>query len=121
MGGYSESEWPLLFCTNACTARADPLSVGTSHAGLLDIGEASPSPSRTNRTPIITIQDITAINGERLLRLAAVRAMTGLRRSTLCRLIQQGEFPAPIHPLGHSRFAAWRLSEVRQWIKQVAA
>ena len=47
MGGYSESEWPLLFCTNACTARADPLSVGTSHAGLLDIGEASPSP-RTN-------------------------------------------------------------------------
>jgi len=56
-----------------------------------------------------------------LLRLAAVRAMTGLGRSTLCRLIQQGEFPAPIHPLGHSRFAAWRLSEVRQWIEQVAA
>jgi predicted DNA-binding transcriptional regulator AlpA len=48
-------------------------------------------------------------------------AMTGLGRSTLYRLIQQGKFPAPIHPLGHARFAAWRLSEVQTWIERVAA
>jgi predicted DNA-binding transcriptional regulator AlpA len=60
-----------------------------------------------------TVQDITSINGERLLRLPAVCSMTGLARSTLYRLIQRGEFPAPIHPLGHARFSAWRLSQVR--------
>jgi prophage regulatory protein len=67
------------------------------------------------------IQDVTSINGERLLRLPAVLAMTGLGRSTLYRLIQQGKFPKPIHPLGHPRLAAWRLSDVQAWINARAA
>jgi len=67
------------------------------------------------------MQDITGLTGERLLRIGAVMSLTGLGRSTLYRLTQRGEFPKPIHPLGHVRFAAWRLSDVQAWIERVAA
>jgi prophage regulatory protein len=43
-------------------------------------------------------------------------AMTGLGRSTIYKLIARGEFPKPIHPLGHCRVAAWIASDVQQWI-----
>jgi prophage regulatory protein len=41
--------------------------------------------------------------------------VTGLGRSTIYRLIAQGRFPSPIHPFGNT-LAAWRNSEVAQWI-----
>jgi len=53
---------------------------------------------------------------ERLIRIWSVMDMTGLSRPTIYKLIARGEFPKPIHPLGHCRVAAWLESEVRQWI-----
>jgi len=47
--------------------------------------------------------------------------MTGLARSTIQRLKTQGRFPKPIHPLGHIRVAAWRLSDVQAWVDARAA
>jgi prophage regulatory protein len=60
------------------------------------------------------------ISPERLLRLKEIRALTGLGASTLYRLISQGRFPKPLHPLGN-RVAAWRSSEVFAWIAERAA
>jgi len=54
---------------------------------------------------------------ERLIRIATVMAMTGLSRAMIYKLIARGEFPKPIHPLGHCRVAAWLESEVTEWIE----
>lgn len=56
---------------------------------------------------------------DRLLRLAQVQEITGLKRSTLYDLIQQpeaegGGFPPPVK-IG--RISAWPESEVRSWIE----
>lgn len=57
---------------------------------------------------------------QNLLRLPQVEAAVGYRRSTLYRLIQRGEFPAPIS-LG-ARASAWIEDEVNDWIqKRIAA
>lgn len=53
---------------------------------------------------------------QNLLRLPKVEAATGYKRSTIYRLIQQGEFPAPIS-LG-ARASAWLESEVNAWIQK---
>lgn len=50
----------------------------------------------------------------RLLRIAEVRKMTGLSKSTLYARIAADTFPRPIN-LG-PRAVAWVESEVRQWI-----
>lgn len=47
------------------------------------------------------------------LRLPAVKAVTGLSKTTLYALIHEKSFPAPVH-LG-PRTVAWVKSEVRQW------
>lgn len=49
-----------------------------------------------------------------LLRRHQVEGLTGLSRSTIYRLANQGEFPRPVR-LGQ-RSVAWRESEVRAWI-----
>jgi len=53
---------------------------------------------------------------QNLLRLPRVEAATGYKRSTIYRLIQQGEFPAPIS-LG-ARASAWVEDEVNAWIQK---
>jgi len=53
---------------------------------------------------------------ERLIRIGIVKDMTGLSRPMIYRLIQRGQFPRVIHPLGHCRVAAWLESEVQEWI-----
>lgn len=53
----------------------------------------------------------------RFLRLPAVEAATGYRRSTIYRLIQQGKFPAPISLSDSGRASAWVEDEVNQWCK----
>ena len=57
-----------------------------------------------------------AAPAERLIRIATVMAMTGLSRAMIYKLIARGEFPKPIHPLGHCRVAVWLESEVSEWI-----
>ena len=47
------------------------------------------------------------------LRLPAVKAVTGLSKSSLYALIRERSFPAPVR-LG-ARAVAWVRSEVRQW------
>lgn len=53
---------------------------------------------------------------ERFLRLPQVVAAVGYGRSTLYRLVKQGEFPAPVS-LG-ARASAWLESEVNDWIQR---
>ena len=53
---------------------------------------------------------------ERLVRMRELVTLVGVKPSTIYRLIQQGRFPRPCHPLGDSNISAWRYSEVAQWI-----
>jgi prophage regulatory protein len=52
-----------------------------------------------------------------ILRLPAVKARTGLSRSTIYLRIQEGSFPAPIS-LGGGRAVGWVESEVQTWLEQ---
>jgi len=49
----------------------------------------------------------------RFVRLAAVRRMTGLGRSTIYRLMAAHQFPASVQL--SSRAVGWRLSDLEQW------
>ena len=49
----------------------------------------------------------------RFVRLAAVRQMTGLGRSTIYRLMAARQFPASVQL--SSRAVGWRLSDLEQW------
>ena len=53
-----------------------------------------------------------------LLRLPQVEAATGYRRSTIYRLIQQGEFPPPILLSSAGRASAWVEDEINLWVQQ---
>jgi len=53
---------------------------------------------------------------ERLLRRREVEAITGLSRSGLYRLMEEGEFPRPLR-VGRAS-VRWRLSEVQAWIDE---
>jgi len=54
-----------------------------------------------------------------ILRLPAVKAATGLSRSTIYERMRQGTFPAPV-PLG-GKAVGWLESEVGAWIRQTVA
>ncbi|MFD2233164.1 helix-turn-helix transcriptional regulator [Phaeospirillum tilakii] len=51
---------------------------------------------------------------EKLIRIKDVVSQTGLGRSTVYKLIGEGLFPSPLHPVG--RASAWPESEVQRWI-----
>ena len=51
---------------------------------------------------------------DRLLRLADVRFMTGLGKSSIYAAIAEGTFPAAVNVTGYA--VAWRESEVDAWI-----
>lgn len=55
---------------------------------------------------------------QNLLRLPKVEAATGYRRSTIYRLIQQGEFPPPISLSSGGRASAWVEDEINAWIQK---
>ncbi|MDC0883373.1 AlpA family transcriptional regulator [Litorivicinus sp.] len=52
-------------------------------------------------------------SSNRFVRLPEVLAMTGLCRSTIYKLISQGEFPAPYKIT--RRAVAWRQSDLDNW------
>lgn len=52
---------------------------------------------------------------DRILRLPAVLARTGLSRSTLYRKIEQGTFPRQIKI--SERCAGWRQSAIEDWLR----
>jgi prophage regulatory protein len=54
-----------------------------------------------------------AVNAQRLLRLAEVSAMVGLRRSAIYQHISKGRFPAPVK-VG-DRSVRWKLADVLAW------
>lgn len=54
----------------------------------------------------------------KFLRLPAVEAATGYKRSTIYRLVQEGKFPAPIALSDEGRASAWIEEEVDQWCKE---
>lgn len=54
-----------------------------------------------------------------LLRLQEVKALTGMGKTLIYRLIAQNRFPSPIHPAG-SRISAWLASDIDDWISNQA-
>lgn len=58
---------------------------------------------------------MTTDTPDRILRIAAVLARTGLTRSTLYRKIQQGSFPKQVRIA--VRCAGWRESAVTEWMR----
>jgi prophage regulatory protein len=59
-----------------------------------------------------------ALNAQRLLRLAEVSTMIGLKRSSIYRYVADGRFPAPIK-VGE-RSVRWKLVDVLAWRAKVA-
>ena len=53
--------------------------------------------------------------GDRLLRRREVEKITGLGRSSIYRLMQEGDFPRPVK-VGPSA-VRWRESEVNAWVE----
>lgn len=49
-----------------------------------------------------------------ILRLFAVKARTGLSRSTIYSMITEGRFPAPVHLA--ARAVGWLESEIDEWL-----
>jgi prophage regulatory protein len=58
-----------------------------------------------------------ALNAQRLLRLAEVSTMVGLKRSSIYRYVSEGRFPAPIK-VGY-RSVRWKLADVLAWRARV--
>lgn len=56
---------------------------------------------------------------ETILRLPAVKAATGLSRSTIYARMREGRFPAPV-PLG-GKAVGWPESEIAAWIQHTVA
>lgn len=56
-----------------------------------------------------------SVSSPTLIRLPAVIARTGLRKSQLYAMAGRGEFPKPLKIGAHA--TAWVESEVRQWIE----
>lgn len=69
----------------------------------LNIGESGPVPSRPAPS-------------DSILRLPAVKAATGLSRSTIYDRISKGSFPAPVSLGGH--VVGWPSSVVNAWIQR---
>ena len=54
------------------------------------------------------------MNQQRLLRLSQVKDATGVRRSTIYKLMAEGQFPRSVRIT--PRCVAWRSDEVEAWI-----
>ena len=56
----------------------------------------------------------------KLLRLPAVKELTGISRSSIYRLVSEGKFPKPIH-VKVPKMTAWNSDDIDNWIeKQIA-
>ena len=61
----------------------------------------------------------TSYSSDALLRLSDVRAITGMGKTLIYRLIKNNQFPRQIHPAG-ARMSTWRKSEIETWIDEQA-
>ncbi|MFZ1536794.1 MAG: AlpA family phage regulatory protein [Chromatiaceae bacterium] len=52
-----------------------------------------------------------------LLRLTDVKALTGMGKTLIYRLVAQKRFPQPVHP-GGTRISAWLASEIDEWLRE---
>lgn len=59
-------------------------------------------------------------DNDRLLRIQQVKAITGISKTTIYKLIGQGKFPKAIHVSG-SRISSWSSSELDEWITEQKA
>lgn len=53
---------------------------------------------------------------QRMLRIAGVEELTGLKKTTIYRLVREQRFPAPVR-LSH-RCSAWQESAVCEWLEE---
>ncbi|UZE97907.1 helix-turn-helix transcriptional regulator [Alkalimarinus alittae] len=58
-------------------------------------------------------------NTAQLLKIPQVTKITGLSRSTIYRLIKDGEFPGPIRIT--RRRVAWRQDDIQSWFDSIGA
>ena len=70
-------------------------------------GPGQPGPTRA--------EEPGSLDRYRVVRREDVCLLTGLGRSTILRMVQAGEFPAPVR-LGQ-RAVAWHLDEVLRWLE----
>ena len=61
-----------------------------------------------------------SLSQDALLRLNDVRALTGMGKTLIYRLIKNNQFPRQIHPAG-ARMSTWRKSEIENWIEEQAS
>ena len=57
------------------------------------------------------------LESRRLLRLAEVKRVTGLKKDAIYRSIREGGFPSP-YRIG-ARMVAWRSDEIAEWLDQL--
>lgn len=90
---------PWAFRPGVCAISADMSGPG---------GGVAPSLSLAHSAKPVTPRD-------RLVRLSEVEDITGLRKSCLYRLIQEGKFPASVRLTARS--VAWSESAVHAWVQ----
>ena len=64
---------------------------------------------------------MTTKETRRCFRMAQLENITGLSSSTITRMIQKGEFPAPFKPHPNSRINLWLEETIEQWKKERAS
>lgn len=73
-------------------------------------------PSAVMTTEAIDLpQPLVGGGSARYLRIAVVMDLTGLGRSTIYRLMAEGQFPLPLRLT--KRLVAWRRADVEQWFE----
>jgi prophage regulatory protein len=82
----------------------------------VDVGRLSRKQTGKIYENTVSISEVP--QAQRLLRLAEVSAMVGLRRSAIYQYVSEGRFPAPVK-IG-IRGVRWKLSDVLVWQKSVS-
>lgn len=100
-----------------CMASTHSHSLGAKrsaqdHTGMQTSTEIHPRPQQSGAMPATARPS----QSDRLLRLADVRFMTGLGKSSIYASIQAGRFPSPVNLTEYA--VAWHESEVATWIAQ---
>ena len=77
------------------------------------------SAARSETTTLPVVSQTRTATDDRLLRWPEVRRRTGLSRTTVWRLVQEGAFPAPRRL--SANVVAWLASEIDAWIASRAS
>jgi prophage regulatory protein len=82
--------------------------------------EAAPRTSRPTKAVMPSTPPVRprTSHPNALLRLADVRSLVGISRSTIYKRISEGSFPSPVRI--SERSVRWRLEDIEEWIREPA-